>query len=53
MKEALKQYRLETLPKFLEAARQETPRNDKKVSYLRKEVFNLKKMYGNAEHTTN
>ena len=45
MKEALKQYRLTELPKLLEAARKETPRDDIKVSYLAKEVSNLKKQY--------
>jgi hypothetical protein len=52
MKELLQYYRLTFLPEMLEDALKEVPRNDKKVTYLRQQVFNLKKQY-DAEHTTN
>jgi hypothetical protein len=45
MKELLQYYRQTFLPEMLQDALKETPRNDKKVTYLRQQVFNLKKQY--------
>ena len=46
MKEIIKEYRLIFIPELLQDALQEVPRNDAKVSYLRKCVHQLKKQYG-------
>jgi hypothetical protein len=45
MKELLEFYRQTYLPEMLEDALKEVPRNDKKVTYLRQQVNNLKIMY--------